>query len=431
VIRAGKLWTGADGPVLRDDVDIVVRDGRIESVGPHRPRGAYPAGTGHVDSSGQTVIPGLWDAHAHVQLDQPHVGARRPLLQLALGITSVVSMGDPAYLAINESEAQRSGALVGPRLFRGSEPLDGSRVFWGFMRATPDAQTLTRELDRLAALRPAIVKTYVRLPNDLQAAAIAAGHRIGRPSFSHFLWPALPSGQDATAHWAIQALIYSLVQDQANHTYADVVTLYAQSGMAVTATPFIGNYVQDFPGLLTDPRMTTLLTPQQYSVLRQEFTTPLLPVLAQYTQATTEGTAQVLRAGGTVMIGADAPIGIGPYGAQIAFEILARYGLTPFEILRCATAEPAKVMGVAGDLGTVEPGKVADLVFLDSDPLADIANTLRVTAVMQDGVLRTQHEILAPFAAPASGRMRLPRGLAISGLGSDAAPAAGGHARRH
>jgi hypothetical protein len=334
-------------------------------------------------------------------------------------------MGDAAYLAVNESEAQRSGGLVGPRYFRGSEPPDGSRVFWGFVRAAPDAQTLARELDRLAALRPAIVKTYIRLPADLQATAIAAGHRIGLPSFSHYLWPALPNGQDATAHRAIQALIYSLAQDQANHTYADVVALYARSGMAVTATPFIGQYVQDYPGLLADARMTTL-TPQQHTVLQQEFGSPLLPVLAQYTQAT----AQVLRAGGTVMIGADAPIGTGPYGTQIAFGILARYGFTPYEILRCATREPARVMGVAGELGTAEPGKIADLVFLDGDPLADIANTMRVRAVMQDGVLRTQQEILAPFAGFHSNTApnplpALPRGLAIAGLATDTTPAPG------
>ena len=78
------------------------------------------------------------------------------------------------------------------------------------MRPDPTSSSMTTDLSRLAKLKPDILKTYVRLPNDMEQTAIQAGHDLGIPSFSHYFWPALALGQDGTSHWATQRLGYQI-----------------------------------------------------------------------------------------------------------------------------------------------------------------------------------------------------------------------------
>jgi hypothetical protein len=95
------------------------------------------------------------------------------------------------------------------------------------------------------------------------------------------------------------------------------------------------------------------------------------------------------RAGVGVLAGTDAPLRNSPPGFGLHEELafLASAGLTPFEVLRAATIEPARFLGLLDSLGTVETGKLADLVLLDADPLADVRNTRRISAVMSNGRL--------------------------------------------
>ncbi len=145
VIHAGTLWAGTSGSLQRN-VDIVVRGNRIVSVGRARPRSSYGDGVQYVDASPDTVIPGLWDAHVHEGMDQPYVGDRQDRLELALGVTSEMSMGDEPYRALTQVESQQSGATLGPRYFWAAEPIDGRRIFYSWMRADPDMSALGRDL---------------------------------------------------------------------------------------------------------------------------------------------------------------------------------------------------------------------------------------------------------------------------------------------
>src|SRR5439155_19410204 len=94
---------------------------------------------------------------------------------------------------------------------------------------------------------------------------------------------------------------------------------------------------------------------------------------------------QVVRGGGRVTAGTDAPIN--PYGLSLLMELehYASGGLTPVEVLRTATMVSAEAMGVGADLGSIEPGKLADLTFIDGDPLQNIKDLRRVTRVIKDG----------------------------------------------
>jgi Amidohydrolase family len=370
-------------------------------VGPARPRSSYGRGVQYIDASGKTVIPGLWDAHSHEGMDQPYAGDRRDRLELSMGVTSEISMGDEAYRSLEQVESQQSGATLGPRYFWGAEPVDGRRIFYGWMRADPDMTALGRDLSRIAQLAPDMLKTYVRLPNSYEKIAIDAGHRLGIPSFSHYFWPALAFGQDGTSHWATQRLGYQLATSNNTVAYNDTIQLYGRSGMEITNTPFFGvQYLTKVNGqpILSDPRLRTLLSPWQYVAAEQEYAAPpISAALQQSIRGWSHADAKILAAGGTVLGGTDNPIGIGNFGTVVAASVMAHTGLSNYQTLRAFTVEPAKVMGLSNQIGTIRPGMIADMDIINGNPLQNIETIANDAYVMQNGRLFTEKQLLGPY----------------------------------
>jgi Tol biopolymer transport system component len=401
VIHAGTVWTGTSG-TEQHNVDIVVVGNHIVSVGPAKARSAYRRGVQYVDASADTVIPGLWDAHSHENMDQPFAGNRRDRLELAMGVTSEISMGDEAYHSLEQVESQASGATFGPRYFWGGEPVDGRRIFYSWMRADPNTTTLQRTLGRLATLKPDMLKTYVRLPNSYEQIAINAGHQMGVPSFSHYFWPALEFGQDGTSHWATQRLGYQIATSNDGIAYDDTIALYAQSGMSITNTPFFGvQYLENVNGkpILSDPRLKALLSPWQYALAEQEYAAPPLSAASLASiRGWSRADAKILAAGGTVLGGTDNPIGIGNWGTVVAASVMAHTGLSNYQTLRAFTVEPAKVMGVLNQIGTIQPGMIADMDIIHGNPLQNIETIANDDYVMQNGRLFTEQELIGPYA---------------------------------
>jgi Tol biopolymer transport system component len=403
VIHAGTLWAGTSDSE-QTNVDIVVRGNKIVSVGPAQPRSTYPGGVQYVDASQDTVIPGLWESHAHEGMDQPFSGGRTNRLELAMGITSEMSMGDEPYHSLLEVESQQSGAAPGPRYFWASEPVDGGRIFYAWMRADPNVSALTTNMQRLGKLKPDIMKTYVRLPNSYEQVAIQAGHTLGIPSFSHYFWPALAYGQDGGSHWATQRLGYQIAVSNDVVAYDDTIQLYARSGMSITTTPYTGapNFLPSINGqpFTSDPRIKALQSPWQYALAQQEFAASPLTTAQLATQVgTTKALGQIAAAGGTVAIGTDNPIGFGNFGQVIAISEVAQTGLGNYQALRAATVEPAKIMGVSNQLGTIQPGMIADMDVIHGNPLQDITTIANDVYVMQNGNLYTEQELIGPYAA--------------------------------
>jgi hypothetical protein len=401
VIHAGTLWAGTSGSE-QHNVDIVVKGNRIVSVGPAQRRSVYAPNVKYVDASKDAVIPGLWDAHVHEGMDQPYAGGRRDRLELALGITSEMSMGDEPYRSLEQVESQESGARPGPRYFWDAEPIDGTRIFYGWMRADPNMTALTTDLSRLAKLKPDILKTYVRLPNNYEQIAIQAGHVLGIPSFSHYFWPALAFGQDGTSHWATQRLGYQIAVSNDNIAYNDTIQLYARSGMSITNTPFFG--VQYLPKIngqpaVDDLRLRSLLSPWQYLVAEQQYAEgPLSPALLRSLQGWAIADRQILNAGGRLLAGTDNPIGMGNFGMVVAISVMAHSGLSNYQVLRAATVEPAEEMGVSNQLGTIQPGMIADIDIIHGNPLQNIETIANDDYVMQNGQLFTPQELIGPYA---------------------------------
>jgi Tol biopolymer transport system component/cytosine/adenosine deaminase-related metal-dependent hydrolase len=413
VVRAGALWDGR-AERLRRSVDIVLDDGKVVDVVPQGPR-PYT-----VDARELTVMPGLVDAHVHWHLRGRQWGDRQGRLWLAYGITTTRSPGDPAYQFVETREALESGTRVGPRYFGTGEAVDGSRVYYNFMRPTRSVAQLALELERARGLGYDMVKTYVRLPVSYQRRVIAAAHRAGMPLSSHYLYPAERLGMDGMEHTgATNRLGYSHTVSRLGRAYADAVTLFARSGMSITPTLFnsYAIYAED-RSLVDDPRTRTLFPSWEYAAYVAKADSALAPANATtlaLLAANVDMVLRIHRGGGFVIAGTDAPLDNPAVSLHTNLRAKVRFGFTPYEALTTATRNPARWLGLAGRLGEVRPGAFADLAFVAGDPLEDIRAAAAVRMVMVGGRLRTVDELVAPFAAPAA--------AATPALATRAAPA--------
>ncbi|MFE4867441.1 amidohydrolase family protein [Streptomyces sp. NPDC056682] len=395
VVHAGRLWDGT-GESVRDDVDIVVRGGRIASVEPHRKRGAAR----YVDASDRTVVPGLWDTHTHPW--QSTYGGRQTVGQLSYGITTAVSLGGFAYEQARIREAVATGQLAGPRLLTTGELLDGSRVAYSMGRAHRTEDGLRRSLERGAALDWDFVKTYVRAPSwVMEQAARFAHERLGVRSGSHLLSPGVQVGQDLTTHLqATQRAEFGHATSATGHSYEDVLEIYTAAGInfALIATPFTSApLVGADPALAEDPRVTAVMPPWDTAVVRHSASTPPTPAQLATLRTETDVYRRVLESGGLVALGTDQPLV--PVGLSLHLSLRALHlgGLSPAATLRTATVLPARLFGLDKDLGTVERGKLADLTLVDGDPFTDFDTLVRTTAVLRGGVPYSTADLVAAF----------------------------------
>ena len=393
VVHAGRLIDGLQS-TARADIDIVIDGQRIAAIEPHRD--ALHAGATVVDASGQSVMPGLIEGHGHTLKEHGDTFGR---VHLAYGVTGFRDVGGIPYDVVESREAIASGRRVGPTVFTTGYLLDGRRPYYPMATTAPDAAVVDLELERARRLDYDMLKTYVRLPDLLQKRAIEGAHRLGIPTSSHEIYPAALAGGDSVEHTgATSRRGYATKQSLMGRAYEDVIQIIAKSGMTITPTLALGGFqtaIAETPAILDDPRWRLLQPPWTDAVVRARSAT-------RRVEGLTEGQRTVLalhRAGARIIAGVDSPLT--PYGTALHIE-LREYviaGLTPFEALKTATINPATLIGVARDLGTVEVGKLADLVVVDGNPLVDIADASRVRQVIKHGEVYSLDQLLKPAAA--------------------------------
>jgi Tol biopolymer transport system component/imidazolonepropionase-like amidohydrolase len=399
IVHAGRLFDGrATGPALserqrvegRENVDIVIDGNRITRVEPHR--ADLHKGT-VIDASANTVLPGLIESHAHLSK-----GYGEPLgrIWLSFGITSVRNPASNAYEGQEDREAIESGVRIGPRVFTTGEPFDGTRIYYPGGTALDGGAQIAAQFARAQKLDFDLIKTYVRLPDLLQKRAIEEAHRLGMPVTSHEIYPAVAYGADGVEHIrGTSRRGYSPKMSELRRSYRDVIDLLAASKMALTPTIGIqGGYqllsLRD--GSWTEDQRLQRLFPS--SALDQVRALRKRPADAQdlaqrdaIVSPQERMVAAVVKGGGRVIAGTDAPIN--PYGLTLLLELehYVRGGLSPAEAIRTATAVPAEAMGLAAQLGTIEAGKLADLVVVEGNPLANISDIRRTRITIKDGVV--------------------------------------------
>ena len=398
-VHAGRLWDGTSDRV-HENVDIVIRGNRIASVEPHR--ASASSGEKLIDASTSTVIPGLWDSHTHPW--QYTYGGRQSSLMLAYGITTNASLGGFAHEAVRIRESVQAGSMAGPRLFATGELIDGSRVAYSMGRAHQTHEGVRRSLERAEALGYDFVKTYVRAPAwTMREAARTAHEKLGVPSGSHLLSPGVNVGQDLTTHLeATQRSEYGRAYSPTGHSYQDVLETYRGGDFKIIITPFTAlSLLGADPSLVEDPRVTTLMPPWDTALVDSYAATPPTPSANRAIAEEMAVYRRIIAEGGMLALGTDAPLT--PIGLHVHLGLRALHsnGLSPTQALRTATVVPAHLFGVADDLGTVEPGKLADLTAIDGNPFDNFDDLIRTTWAMREGTLYRQDDLVGAFATPA------------------------------
>ena len=386
-LTGAKIVTMADraGGIIDDGV-IVIRGDRIVAVGP-RASVAIPAGAKTVDVAGKTIIPGLVDAHAHGPQGEDDLVPQQnwsTMLNLAMGATTIHDPSARAAEIFVASELQRAGTIVGPRIFSTGEIIYGAKSpdVYAEIDSYEDALADVR---RLKAEGAHSVKNYNQPRREQRQMVVAAAQAEGME--------VVPEGG------SLYQMDISLIQDgnstlehnlPVEHFYKDVVDLWSQ-----TRTNYTPTLVVTYGGLAGDPYWRQHMDVWKHPIVSQyEPPAMLLAQNGRRTMAPDEAfvddesareAKKLADRGIQVSIGAHGQqSGLGPHWEMWSF---VRGGWSPIEALRAGTIMPATSLGYAKDVGSLEVGKLADLVVLDADPTVDIRNSDKISRVMLGGRL--------------------------------------------
>ncbi len=416
----GRLWlTGArlfDGsPVagnaaaLREDTAVLIDDGVIRRVADDRER--CPDGARPLDLGGRTLMPGLTDVHTHASGHVPHTakGAEAPLpgvaahfLQaelreyLRLGVTTIRVCGSQGLLPQQARQAMRYGAFRGPRLLTCGKIISatapGGRFYGDMYREADgpdDVRRAVREQIREGADFVKMMTTGARSneledPDPLQltepelAAVTDEAHRLGYRVAAH------AEGLDGCAA-AIRHGVDTIEHGMYLHHRPDLLEAMASAGQVLVPT-LSGYYWMAGLGEAVGQDAGSGAVPADPDAPHADPGMPaVLTELAHHNLA--EGAASMRaarQAGVKIALGSDVSLATG-----LEIQRMVHHGLTPGQALAAATGTAAEALGLAGHVGTVTEGKLADLIVVDGDPLAEpalLSDPGRIWLVFQQGV---------------------------------------------
>jgi Tol biopolymer transport system component len=381
IVLRGATAITLRGDQVIQDADILIVNDRIAAIGPHNSFKIPLAATTR-DVSGKYILPGFTDVHLHwADVRRGVLGLEDPgfLATLAYGVTTGL---DPSPLSIDMLAYQdliEAGAMTGPRVFS-----TGPAVF-SFNDLHSEEQTLN------------VLRRYSEFYRIRNLKEYRTGNRRQRQ------W-VIEASRALHLHTTTEGALdmkldMTQIQDGFpgnEHAFSaapiadDIVQLFARAGTSYTPTLQIGNggppgqsyyYASDSP--VDDQKLRHFL-PGFFLDHKMERMHWALPREYDFPQVAS-GAAAIQRAGGLVAVGSHGELpGL---GFHLEMQALASGGMKPMEVLRAATIGSSKTIGRDSELGSLEPGKFADLLILDKDPLLDIHNTLSIREVMKNGRL--------------------------------------------
>lgn len=387
-----------------------------------------------IDGSGKFLIPGLWDAHVHLTYDERFTDIM-PALFLSYGITSVRDTGGLMHKMLPVVERMRAEGAVAPRVFFAGPLLDGNFVVYdgvsrpeiGVRNATPDdARQMIRDMKEQGV---DFIKIYEMVRPDIFEAMVETARELGLPIDSHvpLSMRAGTAGPPVDSIEHLRNIELDCASNAAELHETRLELLKNPDGLSgyelrsslhsLQRLPAIANYDESRCNEVIESLTSTMQVPTlrlgalnlDPPFLKDDWQEALSRIPANVREEWRNEAADV--AGNPVeeftafgewamflverMHGSGVPIGAGTdtpiflsipgFSLHSELEYLVRTGLSPLEAIRSATVRPAEFFSLEDQMGTIDAGKRADLVLLDADPLENISNTRRISAVVSKG----------------------------------------------
>ena len=380
----GKVITMENDQVIDNGV-VIVKDNKIVSVGDSNT--AIPENAQVIDISGKTIMPGLFDAHAHGgQADDEIIPQQNWALYsgLSLGVTSIHDPSNDTTEIFAASEQQKAGKIVGPRIFSTGTILYGANLP-GYTSHVDSLDDAKFHLERLKKVGAFSVKSYNQPRRDQRQQIIAAARELemmvvpeGGSLLQHNLSMAA-DGHTTLEHSLPVASIYSDIkqfwsQTKVNYTPTLVVSYGGISGE---------HYWYDKTDVWAHPRLSMYVP---HDILDARSMRRTTAPDEHYNHFNVARVANELNDLGV-------KVNIGAHGqreglaAHWEMWMFAQGGMSNMDVLKTATINPATTFGMDHQLGSIKVGKLADLIVIDGNPLADIRSTDKVTYTMINGKL--------------------------------------------
>ena len=430
VIRGGRLIDGSGGRPV-DNATVVIEGNRFRTVAAGKVD--FPKEARVIDATGKSVLPGLIDNHVHYRC---LLGE----LFLAHGVTSVRDLGNPLEWIMAQRDGVAQGRIVGPRIFCAGGGFYGRATAEHHVASTEVADT-RRAARQLIEQGVDYLKTHLGISPDIVRAVAEEAHPAGLRVTGHLdtdIRPYAEAGIDGVEHatgcaeatirsqegrkklasiklWLAKFLASWAVAER-DH-FAEVTDFLARKGTFIEPTTVLWGaslgrrerWEREDYELLKEPGLSYLEendrliwlghyyvaygarkedAPEEDVVIGNRYSIygiyPGAELRAGF-ERLGEFICRLVKAGGKAVTGTDAPAVMPGASLHREMEFLVAMGLSPMQAILAATSVGADYLGKKDELGTVEEGKLADVIVVDGDPLKDITHTRRIDTVIKDG----------------------------------------------
>lgn len=391
-----RLIDGRGGPPV-EDATVLVRGDRIAAAGPSA-QVAVPAGARVIQGRGRSLLPGLADMHTHLGggwdgESADYLGYRLTMGALLYnGVTTVLDPGDVTSYVKQLRDEVRAGRLAGPRIYYTGLVLDGAKPVWpdisGAIGTAEQAGHFVRQMKQADAT---FIKAYGGLSTDMLKTVVDSATGQSMRVVAD-VW--LRNGSLADAQTGIAAFAHAGSRPMSD----DAIRFMAERGtMSITTLAVYEAFTRRrFADLafIDQPLLSDVLNPVYAEQMRAHGRKTLSAQdsagVRRWAESETNARANVKRmfdAGVSLVAGTDAPYPGDYYGEglQRELELLVEAGIPPLAVISLATRNAARLIGAESEWGTVEPGKVADLLLVEGDPSRRISDTRNIVMVIQGG----------------------------------------------
>ncbi len=411
----------------RPDQVVVIRDGRIVEVTAMEGWQA-PRGVKQIDLAGRFLMPGLIDTHAHVTIlplaDDGTVAdavavedSERTLRTLvAFGITTVRNPAAPTDDGVALRDRVTSGEVLGPRIVTAGHALNLTQASFGPFVATPDEASVREEIRRQVTAGVDVVKVYAALPLELIAAAIDEAHSLDTPVVGHLqraTWTeAAELGIDAITHAAPWSGAYLPAESRADYRgdfrgrlrwleevdfdgpeIQRMIAVLAENEVSVDPTLIAlhTKFFGDDPQHLRNPELHLAPAASRAAWEQTTFVDDWTPEDFERAKSLWPRVLELVRrlheGGVRLTAGSDLsnPWVIPGVSLHQELRLLHDAGIPPLEVLKIATSNGAVALGLEDEVGSIEPGKMANLIVVATDPTASLHATRAISHVFLAG----------------------------------------------